>query len=667
MLIGIFSKGEARNMLRQFSKKSSSGKQSKRGVILVTILFILAVAFIFITAAMLMTMGTRNRLYAKAENSQAKLTVTTVATSFLQAYQDQKINETAFTNLMNQAATNPITISATDPAAGASAGIPGMTADPDNCTKMSVTKSGSGTNTVYYVDFTTTIGTESASLRLTMRHKTPSTPSSSFQHQLQLGSGGRMENVTVGCTVASNSERYDPVPVYGHDNNTLLSLGGTCSVGGQAHVCSTWFSDSPLGGGSNFQIYSDVIFFGDDAGLNLHGTSGTSFHGNGTDLYFLNRNGGSALSMLWYDNTRVDASNIGNYSYNNEWICGFDDVVFDNTKMYVELNQNIQSSAHYYSNDTAANISFGNADAESKWNELAQTYAGSAVETAAGDYWDEITNSNYLAADPALRPQNKTYDTFRSENNLTFLRESSQPATGRTPSFPNGGGTLSPDTYIIGDTEFNIGAGNKITCSPGKYIFYVEGDLTFKSGTLEFVGANITDPNYTVYFVIGPSGSIRFEPYNPNGHPTGIVSTNCFPAGTTTYTRGDIIQTSKPGIMVLGCGCDPTTGRCVPASGSDHVTDGQIYFDGNGNESILTAYVNLLPTSAPSTAYGSVCAGRSGENLIFYGRLYCNQVYGGDANEMIMPYCPAPDDQVSTDFVSYEPDYLCDGIAYFHV
>ena len=662
-------------MLRQFSKKSSSGKQSKRGVILVTILFILAVAFIFITAAMLMTMGTRNRLYAKAENSQAKLTVTTVATSFLQAYQDQKINETAFTNLMNQAATNPITISATDPAAGASAGIPGMTADPDNCTKMSVTKSGSGTNTVYYVDFTTTIGTESASLRLTMRHKTPSTPSSSFQHQLQLGSGGRMENVTVGCTVASNSERYDPVPVYGHDNNTLLSLGGTCSVGGQAHVCSTWFSDSPLGGGSNFQIYSDVIFFGDDAGLNLHGISGTSFHGNGTDLYFLNRNGGSALSMLWYDNTRVDASNIGNYSYNNEWICGYDDVVFDNTQMYVQLDQNIQSSANYYSNDPAANISFGNASAESKWNALAQTYAGSAAETAAADYWDEITDNNYLAADPSLRPQNKTYDTFRSENNLTFLRDSTTPATGTTPSFPNGGGTLGPGTYILGTGDFDIGVGNKITCnlSLGKYIFYVEGDFTFRTGTLEFINGDITDPSKTAYFVIGSSGSLRFEPLNVNTHPTGIVSTNCFPAGTTEYKRGDIIQTSKPAIMVLGCGCTPAK-RCVPQAGFDHVTDGQIWYKGNGNESVLTAYVNLLPTSAPSTAYGSVCGGctdtdpngRAGENLIFYGRLYCNQIYGGNASELIMPYCPAPDDQVSTDFVSYEPDYLCEGIAYFH-
>lgn len=651
-------------MLRHFSKKSSSGKQGKRGVILVTILFILAVAFIFITAAMLMTMGTRDRLYAKAENSQAKLTVTTVATTFLQSYNNQTLTETAFTNLINQAQTNPVRIGASAPAVGASAGIPGLTSADDNCTDLSVTKNGN----TYYLDFTTTIGTETASVRMTMNPKQSTPPTSSFQHQLQLGSGGRMENVTVGCAIDptdaygnDNVVRYDPVPFYGHDNNSLLSMGDSTSLGGQAHIASTWYTNSPLSAGSNMQVYADVIFFGRNAGINLNGLSGNSFHGNGTNLYFINDTLDNPESILWYDNQRVDAGNISNFSYNNEWICGFDQVALRNMQLYVELNQNIQGSAHFYTSDDA-NVTFGNADAESKWNELVGNYA--TVEGACNAYWDEVAGNGYTDPADANYPSNKTYGGFLSENNYDFLSLSPDSAGGTTPTF-TANGTLNPGIYVLGNSEFNIGAGNKVTCdlSLGRYIFYVQGDYTFKSGTLEFKDGDITDPDKTAFFVIGSNGSLRFEPYNPNGHATGIVSTNCFTGGDVK--RENIIQTTKPAIMVLGAGCS-TSGRCVPQSGSDHVTDGQIYYDGNGNEAVLTAYINLLPTTANSTAYGSMCGNRAGKCLIFYGRLYCNTVYGGNAGEVIMPYCPAPDDQVSSDFVEYQPNYRCDGFAYFH-
>ncbi len=67
-------------MLKRFTK--SGKKQNKSGVILVTILFILAVAFILIGSALIMTAKTRNRLYTFAEGGQARITCTAAAQLF---------------------------------------------------------------------------------------------------------------------------------------------------------------------------------------------------------------------------------------------------------------------------------------------------------------------------------------------------------------------------------------------------------------------------------------------------------------------------------------------------------------------------------------------------------------------------------------------------------
>ncbi len=651
-------------MLRKFSKKNPSAKQSKRGVILVTILFILAISFILITAAMLMTKGTRDRLYARAESSQARLTATAVAQSFYQAYWDQTLTEGALSTILtSNRAGNPLTIYAFGE------DLPGLTKSTDNCTTLTVVPNPADA-TSYFLDFKTTIGTESSTVRLSLKHNDPITPSGTFQHQLQLGSGGRLENIVVGTTVVS-SDSYDnsTISMYPANNNTVLSLGGSTSWGGQTHIASTLYCDSTLGSGSNTQMYGDVVFFGNNSGLNLHGLSGSSFHGNnGADLYFLN--GGS--SVIWYDGTNVDNSNISSYGHNNEWICGFDDVTFYNSGMYVELNQNIQQSSDYYvyANSTpndASLMTFGATNASDEWNNRVGDYAD--VAAAVNTYLGKISAGHYDAApDSSDRPNNKTYADFLADSSLTGVLASNPSAESGTafPSAP--GATLAPGKYILGAaggaSEFNIGAGNICECdlSLGTYTFYVKGDFTFKSGQLVFKNGDIMDPSHSAYFVITDNASLRFEPYNPNGHPTGIVSANCF--SSSDYTRPNIVQTAKPSVMVLGAGCSVPS-RCVPAAGSDHVTDGQIYYDGNQNECILNAYVNLLPTSAPSSSYGSVCGNRGGNCCIFYGRLYCNQCYGGNGSCLVMPYCPAPSDTNTNGFTAYRHDYLSAGFSYY--
>ena len=69
---------------------------NKQGIILVMVLMILAMAMIFISAALLLTNSTRNRLYRNAEQSQARLTVTSAAEMIYQAISTQEIYDARF-------------------------------------------------------------------------------------------------------------------------------------------------------------------------------------------------------------------------------------------------------------------------------------------------------------------------------------------------------------------------------------------------------------------------------------------------------------------------------------------------------------------------------------------------------------------------------------------
>ncbi|MCR5058378.1 MAG: hypothetical protein K6A81_07165, partial [Clostridiales bacterium] len=84
--------------------KSKKRSADKRGVILVTVLFILATAMIFISSALLLTSATRGRVYQNAEKSQARLTLTSAVETFVQALQMQEITDAALETYASEGA-----------------------------------------------------------------------------------------------------------------------------------------------------------------------------------------------------------------------------------------------------------------------------------------------------------------------------------------------------------------------------------------------------------------------------------------------------------------------------------------------------------------------------------------------------------------------------------
>ena len=95
-------------MLKRFVGTKSGKKQNKSGVILVTILFILAVAFVLIGAALMMTANTRKRLYSFAEGGQARITCTAAAQLFQSALEEQQIRDSQFKDLCDAGTVVPL-------------------------------------------------------------------------------------------------------------------------------------------------------------------------------------------------------------------------------------------------------------------------------------------------------------------------------------------------------------------------------------------------------------------------------------------------------------------------------------------------------------------------------------------------------------------------------
>lgn len=159
-------------MMRKFNKK----KAAKRGAILVTVVFILAFATIFIAAAMMLTQNTRRRVYTEAESNQARLTVTSVAESWYRAMKMCEFDDSKILSLCSGNET--IHVKAPDVMPGIEK--EGATETPDNCTLVHFYRAlpaGATTSTNddynYYVEFTTTIGSQKENVRAELTYVTP--------------------------------------------------------------------------------------------------------------------------------------------------------------------------------------------------------------------------------------------------------------------------------------------------------------------------------------------------------------------------------------------------------------------------------------------------------------------------------------------------------------
>ena len=223
-------------MIKRLVKK----KDSKQGAILVIVVLILALAMIFITAAMMLTQATRGRLYENTLKSQARLTVTSASEVFLEALITQEITDQQIDKMLegNEGAKK----TDADKIKMVVDGVPGMSTDPENCTYLDLYYPDKADHSIVWADFSTIIGEERENVRVVLHVKdNKSNASGRFKNQIE-----------VAASVSTSQLRFTEGvgmvnPALGEvDNNTILLRSGSYEQTSD----SVFFSDMVYAGGT---------------------------------------------------------------------------------------------------------------------------------------------------------------------------------------------------------------------------------------------------------------------------------------------------------------------------------------------------------------------------------------------------------------------------------
>ena len=581
-------------------------KKNKNGVILVTVLFIFAMAMILIAAAVMLTTNVRNRLYTRAEESQARLTVTSVAESFQAAIETHEINKTMVNALVDY---GPIMIKAD--------GMPGMAGTSDDYTTITVTKDN--LTGQYKVDFVTVIDTQSDKLRLILKPVQEEDFSSpSFSHQVEVQGGGQLSNVKIGYKVGSN-QRYEA------KDNTILSRGGAGTPIGSTYMYSTFITTGKFTPASGSEFYSDVILWGANAGVNVGGINGNAFGVVGDyGIYFINNND----PITGYNGGSSFAQNTGS------------NIIVSNTN----VNFNSHFGSAYQALGNGKSKLFTANGAASGYSTQAITSATEAIQNNLNTY-----KANGFVSDQLTSGEVWQWEQCASKNGFDV-----NVAGGTAYNIAtSGNATLNPGTYKIQGTL----QGKTITCdlSKGDYIFYCPTGLTIQNnGMFEFLNGG----SHQAIFIIGKGKRLEIKSDNM----AGIVDAKVYGATEdqsladrkTRYSnnREAPNQSIAPSIYVYGAGM-----------GTSHAA--QVYMNGNQG-SYLNAYVALYPSTNTSNDGGSFYFYNS-TGKYYYGRINAYTVLSECGGHVNIPYCPAPKGQEDMDaFYPIKPDYEVVSAMYYY-
>ena len=263
-------------MIKRLVKK----KDSKQGAILVIVVLILALAMIFITAAMMLTQATRGRLYENTMKSQARLTVTSASEVFLEALITQEITDDQIDQMLKN--NKGAKTKDEDKIRMVVDGVPGMSTDPENCTYLDLYYPDTEDHSIIWADFSTIIGEERENVRVVL-HIQDSNPQLSGRFKNQIDVAGSVSTSQLRFTEGVGMVN----PALGDvDDNTILLRKGNYEQTSDA----VFFSDMVFAGGNasvgGGNLYKGSIVILDNAHFTSASSSPTEISG---DFYFIGK------------------------------------------------------------------------------------------------------------------------------------------------------------------------------------------------------------------------------------------------------------------------------------------------------------------------------------------------------------------------------------------
>ena len=443
-------------------KKMHGRKGNKQGMILVMVLFIFAISLILICCALMLTTGTRGRVYRRAEDSQARLTVTAAAESFLQALYMGDIQDDDLIAIANQGVSNIVM---------QGGNIPGMSdGAADNQTVLSVRRAIEGdADSDVILEFTTTIDQQSENIQVVLHYtppEPPPPPPSGHANMIETSGSADLHETIVG-------NNADGTPGPQTVDNLVLARGDLdFATGGTAHLGSIF---ATLG---NAHIGDSI----DGGTLVLYGESGiVTGQGSNTAI-----NGTAFVDELMFINPNAANSNP-------TWTSG-------NTAQFHGVHE------YYVGRDMATRPS--GAVAASSYSTTASTL-GSQIAARVAQC---ITNNPFTAFTvPDDAPQ---WNPTDAEVYRGTLGGSDYAALTELPDITSNGQTISNGTYFM--------TGNIDGSSSINYVKFGGGTI-YVGGTCNIRGLKIWCTASTQIILLpGATLNITLEGVNK---PSGFLST----------------------------------------------------------------------------------------------------------------------------------------------
>lgn len=679
-------------MIKRVVKK----KESKQGAILVLVVLILALAMIFITAAMMLTQATRGRLYEEAMQSQARLTVTSASEVFLEALQTQEITDAQISSLLTVKPSDT-----GDKIRMVVDGVPGMASesnDPDNknCTFLNIYYPDTSDKTIVWADFTTTIGDEVENVRIVFKVEPEGDPTNSdrFTNQVEVlgNSGAATLRFTGGIGMVNNSA------VHPTDNTILFRGGATDNTSDAKYYSDMVFaagSHAYFGGGNEY--YGNMVFLegaymnsdasvrvmsgdfyfigttndagfkhtGNDniwssisstnfifAGRTVQNDSGDQNHkikdlvtGTGRNCYFVS-NGGTVINTTgYYNGNSYTVSNAGTLS--------------DDKSQTLENYKTYQASLQPFPSSLSSVFCQMNPDGQKI------TASGDNFKLDYGTYsldgtWYAANTVIPNGTEVMVHPLTTTYPDYMkdSDGNIpqskTISINPGDQNTGLNAWDTKNGGAadriidLAPGYYYITGGTTMSNSNNKtpwVICIDGsrgnQYRFYFAENSTTTMNCLVFAMYSVdnSNPSNTIFVlepgakIVGPEAQYRVHDNSLCSQGFISISRNCSSAAAI----GAYVQGTKQ--------ADETNATTHYSNYYDNVRKPAMYIFGEGSgtyfqcgdDCVIEAYIGLY-----GSAYFTFRNDLAGGNW-FYGRLEVSSLptYNTTGN-FYMPYCPKP-------------------------
>lgn len=615
--------------MRKTNKKLTKLAADKYGVILVTVIFIVAMALVFITTALTISIATRQRVYSNAKYQQARLTVTSLAQSVWQAIYSQQISDRDLVALAKGTGGNGTLVSFSNN------DVPGMGLGGTVATAYFYCVTP-GDPSKIGIEFKCDIdgATDGVCQYYTMvleRHKGEDFPPSAFRLPVELGDGGTFERCNVGLDVRyiTNADRHQQVRYDDPDNICFLHRPTEGNRSGNGFYC-TFICDGPITMRDTVFAY-DAYFLGADASLDFaagvnqnnavdnawrtHPITGASQYGN---LYFWGTN-----APFTRDGHAISGSDVFGLS-------GINDIYFD----YQDDDSGNRNGFTGFAGETLLDQNFrditGNINYEA--GITPNSGGGASWNTAHSAGWNPVEDNGidaYLTYDPS---EMDTIDEVVAKYNGDLASATEVHSADFTSDhvFTSGSYVLDGETaYVEANIAFDVSGGEI-------HFFLINGAHIYVGDSNHYMRIQGSGEAPCVFLLCDGSqihvGSGRYG----SRDNCGIVDVNCF-SGASYHNVTTINQTVSPRCQIL----------------SEYSGGTPVRMEGNQN-TVLTATLGFFPQSTPGAGGGGhLYVYNTNISNVYYGRISAGGVDNATGNSFNIPYCPATSDAGPTREYAY--------------